>query len=73
MGEGDGDRVPSGGLPTTIVLRTVLSAIVERSWSRRYRSTSMASPIESNQGKVKDGRAHHLVLFGLWHMSCILT
>jgi hypothetical protein len=51
MGEGADDRVHSGGIPTTVVLRTVLSAIVERSRSRRYQSTSMTSPIESNQGE----------------------
>jgi hypothetical protein len=51
MGEDDDDRVHSGGIPTTTVLRTVLSAIVERSRSRKYRSTGMASPIESNQGE----------------------
>jgi hypothetical protein len=36
MGEGVDDRVHSGGIPTTIVLRIVLSAIVERSRSIRY-------------------------------------
>jgi hypothetical protein len=51
MGEHDDDRVHSGGIPTTIVLRTVLSATVERSRSRKYRTTCMASPIESNQGE----------------------
>jgi hypothetical protein len=37
MGEGDDDRVHSGGLPTTTVLRTVLSATVERSQSKKYK------------------------------------
>jgi hypothetical protein len=36
MGEHDDDRVDSGDIPTTIVLRTVLSAIVERSTSKKY-------------------------------------
>jgi hypothetical protein len=51
MGEHDDDTVHSGGIPTTTVLRTILSATVERSRSRKYQSTSMASPIESNQGE----------------------
>jgi hypothetical protein len=36
MGEGDDDRVYSGGLPTTTVLRTVPSATVVRSQSKKY-------------------------------------
>jgi hypothetical protein len=37
MGEDDDDRVHSGGLPTTTVLRTVLTAIVDWSRSRKYK------------------------------------
>jgi hypothetical protein len=37
MGEDDDDRVHSGGLPTTTVLRTVLTATVEWSRSRKYK------------------------------------
>jgi hypothetical protein len=60
MGEHDDDRVHSGGIPTTTVLRAVLSAIVERSRSRssKYRSTCMASPIKSNQGESQVEQEH---------------
>jgi hypothetical protein len=58
MGEHDDDSVHSGGIPTTTVLRTVLSATVERSGSKKYRSTCMASPIESNQGESQVEQEH---------------
>jgi hypothetical protein len=37
MREDDDDSVHSGGLPTIIVLRTVLTATVEWSRSRKYK------------------------------------
>jgi hypothetical protein len=37
MGEDDDDRVHSGGLPTTTVLRTVLAARVVRSQLKKYK------------------------------------
>jgi hypothetical protein len=37
MGDDDDDRVYSGGLPTTTVLRNVLTATVEWSRSRKYK------------------------------------
>jgi hypothetical protein len=58
MGEHDDDRVHSGGIPTTTVLRAVLSAIVERSRSRKYQITGMASPIKSNQGEIQVEQEH---------------
>jgi hypothetical protein len=47
MGEHDDDRVHSG-----------LSATVERSRSRKYQSTGMACPIESNQGESQEEQEH---------------
>jgi hypothetical protein len=57
MGEGDDDRVHSGGLPTTTVLRTVLSAIVERSRSREYKVQGWLVPLRAIRERVKHGRA----------------
>jgi hypothetical protein len=37
MGEDEDDRVHSGGLPTTTVLRIVLDATVVRSQSKKYK------------------------------------
>jgi hypothetical protein len=51
------DSMHSGGIPTTIVQRTVLSATVEWSRSSKYRSTGMVCPIKGNQGKVKGSRS----------------
>ena len=65
MGEGDDDRVHNGGLPTTTVLRTVLSATVERSRSRKYKVQGWLVPSRAIRDKVKGARHHHLVLFGL--------
>jgi hypothetical protein len=56
MGEGDDDRVHSGGLPTTTVLRIVLSAIVERSRSRKYKVQGWLVPTRAIREKVKHGR-----------------
>jgi hypothetical protein len=53
MGEDDDDRVHSGGLPTTIVLRTVLSATVERSRSRKYKVHRWHVPSRAIREKVK--------------------
>jgi hypothetical protein len=58
MGEHDDDRVDSGDIPTNTVLRIVLSATVERSRSKKYRSTGMASPIESNQRESQVEQEH---------------
>jgi hypothetical protein len=57
MEEHDDDNMHNGGIPITTVQRTVLSAIVERSRLSKYKSTGMACPIESNQGKVKGSRS----------------
>jgi hypothetical protein len=65
MGEGADDRVHSGGIPTTTVLRTVLSATVERARSRSTKVQAWSVPSRAIKEKVKDGRALHLVLFGL--------
>jgi hypothetical protein len=57
MEEHDDGSMHSGGIPTTIVQRTVLSATVERSRSSKYRDIGMACPIASNQEKVKGSRS----------------
>jgi hypothetical protein len=53
MGEGDDDRVHSGGLPTTIVLRIVLSAIMEWSSSRKYKVQGWHVPSRAIRGKSR--------------------
>jgi hypothetical protein len=65
MAEDDDDRVHSGGLSTTTVLKTVLNCHSGVVKVKEVQGTRMACPIESNQGKVKDGRARHFVLFGM--------
>jgi hypothetical protein len=56
MGEGDDDRVHSGSLPTTTVLRTVFSATVERSSSRKYKVHGWLVPSRAIREKVMHGR-----------------
>jgi hypothetical protein len=53
MGEGDDDRVHSGGIPTTTVLTTILSATVEKSRSRKYKVQGWLVPSRAIREKVK--------------------
>jgi hypothetical protein len=56
MGEDDDDRVHSGGLPTTIVLRTIPSATVVRSQSKKYKVQAWRVTSRAIREKVKGGR-----------------
>jgi hypothetical protein len=55
MGEDDDDRVHSGGIPTTTVLRIVLSSTVERSSSKKYKVQGWLVPLRAIREKVKGG------------------
>jgi hypothetical protein len=55
MEEDHGDKVHSGGLPTTTVLSTVLAAIVERSSSKKYKVQGWHVPSRAIREKVKGG------------------
>jgi hypothetical protein len=69
MEEGHGDRVHSGGLPTTTVLSTVLAAIVERSSSKKYKVQGWHVPSRAIKRKSRVAVHRHLVLFGLLLVS----
>jgi hypothetical protein len=55
MGEDDDDRVHSGGLPTTTVLRTILTATVEWSRSRKYKVQGWHVASRAVKGKSRIG------------------
>jgi hypothetical protein len=70
MGEGDDEIVHNGGLPTTIVLRTVLFATVERSQSKKYKVQAWRVPSRAIREKVKGGRASSPCY--IWNVACVM-